>query len=41
VEVSEGARLVLKRKGFSMIGRRNFVVAGVPIHNFAMGRILA
>jgi putative acetyltransferase len=41
VEASEGARPVFERMGFSVVGRRDFLIGGVPIHNYAMERSLA
>lgn len=38
VEASELARGLFERKGFIVTERRDFVVRGVPIHNFAMER---
>jgi len=40
VEASELARGLFERKGFSVVGRRDFEVRGVPIHNYAMEAIL-
>ena len=39
-EASETARPVFERLGFSVIGRRDFEVAGVPIHNWAVEKPL-
>ena len=36
VEASEPARRFFRRRGFDEIGRRDFILRGVPIHNFAM-----
>ena len=36
VEASEPARRFFERRGFEMIGRRDFEIAGVAIHNFEM-----
>ena len=36
VEASEPARRFFLKKGFEVIERRDFELAGVPIHNFAM-----
>ena len=36
VEASEPARRFFLKKGFAVVERRNFELAGVPIHNFAM-----
>ncbi|GAA0869573.1 GNAT family N-acetyltransferase [Brevundimonas basaltis] len=35
-EASETARPVFERLGFSVVARRDFEVAGVPIHNWAV-----
>lgn len=40
VEASELARGLFERKGFIVVGRRDFEVRGVPIHNYAMELIL-
>lgn len=40
VEASEGARPVFLRKGFTQIGRNDFDLEGVPIHNYAMTKSL-
>jgi putative acetyltransferase len=39
-EVSETARPVFERLGFSVLARREFEVAGVPIHNWAVEKAL-
>lgn len=38
VEASELARGLFERAGFSVVQRRDFVIKGVAIHNFAMKR---
>lgn len=38
VEASEIARGLFERKGFVVLHRRDFLVRGVPIHNYAMER---
>lgn len=40
VEASEIARPLFERKGFRVVGRRDFEVRGVPIHNYAMEKVL-
>src|SRR6195952_5569097 len=40
VEGREAPRRVLARRGFDMIGRRDFEIAGVAIHNFEMEKRL-
>lgn len=40
VEASELARGLFERTGFAVIGRRDFEVNGVPIHNYAMSRLV-
>ena len=40
VEASEPARRFFERRGFDMIGRRDFEIAGVAIHNFEMEKRL-
>ena len=40
VEASEPARRFFLRKGFVVLGRRDFILTGVPIHNFAMEKLL-
>lgn len=39
-EASETARPVFERLGFSVVARREFEVAGVPIHNWAVEKAL-
>ncbi|MDY6923182.1 MAG: GNAT family N-acetyltransferase [Pseudomonadota bacterium] len=39
-EASETARPVFERLGYSVVGRRDFEVAGVPIHNWAVEKPL-
>lgn len=39
-EASETARPVFERLGYTMIARRDFEVAGVPIHNWAVEKPL-
>lgn len=39
-EASETARPVFDKLGFSVIARRDFEVAGVPIHNWAVEKAL-
>ena len=39
-EASETARPVFERLGYSVIARRDFEVAGVPIHNWAVEKTL-
>ncbi|HZW15213.1 MAG TPA: GNAT family N-acetyltransferase [Brevundimonas sp.] len=39
-EASETARPVFERLGYSVIARRDFEVAGVPIHNWAVEKAL-
>ena len=39
-EASETARPVFDKLGFSVIARRDFEVAGVPIHNWAVEKTL-
>jgi putative acetyltransferase len=41
VEASELALPLFERKGFRLIGRRDFEQGGVAIHNYAMERIIA
>jgi putative acetyltransferase len=36
VEASETARPVFERRGWTVVARHDFKVAGVPIHNWAM-----
>ena len=40
VEASEPARRFFLKQGFSLMARRDFEIAGVPIHNFAMEKRL-
>ena len=40
VEASEAARRFFLRNGFSQVKRRDFVLRGVPIHNFLMEKRL-
>jgi len=40
VEASEPARRFFERQGFDMVGRRDFEIAGVAIHNFEMEKTL-
>ena len=39
-EASETARPVFERLGFTVLARRDFEVAGVPIHNWAVEKRL-
>ncbi|EMD83873.1 GNAT family N-acetyltransferase [Pacificimonas flava] len=39
-EASEMARRFFKRRGFRVLGRRDFDMDGVPMHNFAMEKRL-
>lgn len=39
-EASETARPVFERLGFSVVARRDFELAGVPIHNWAVEKTL-
>ena len=39
-EASEAARRLFLKKGFAVVERRDFEVRGVPIHNYAMEKIL-
>ena len=39
-EASETARPVFERLGYAVTGRRDFEVAGVPIHNWAVEKAL-
>lgn len=39
-EASETARPVFERLGFAVVARRDFEVAGVPIHNWAVEKAL-
>lgn len=38
---SEAARRFFLRVGFRVVSRRDFAVAGVPIHNYAVEKVLA
>ncbi|MEZ5826495.1 MAG: GNAT family N-acetyltransferase [Geminicoccaceae bacterium] len=40
VEASEAARRFFLRKGYDLIGRRDFVRNNVPIHNYRMEKFL-
>ena len=40
VEASEAAKRFFSRNGFSVVKRRDFDVAGVPMHNYAMEKML-
>ena len=40
VEASEPARRFFLRRGFTLLGRRDFALNGVAIHNFAMEKLL-
>ena len=40
VDASEPARRFFERRGFDMVGRRDFEIAGVAIHNFEMEKTL-
>jgi putative acetyltransferase len=40
-EASEPARRFFAKQGFAVIERRDFEIAGVPIHNFRMEKRLA
>lgn len=40
VDASELARRLFARKGFCVIERRDFIVNGVAIHNYAMEKVL-
>ena len=40
-EASEPARRFFERRGFTLLHRRDFELAGVPIHNYAMAKRLA
>jgi putative acetyltransferase len=40
VEASETARPVLLKRSFVELGRRDLVIAGTPIHNYAMAKSL-
>ena len=39
-EASEAARRLLSRKGFVVTAERDFEIDGVPIHNYAMEKVL-
>lgn len=39
-EASEAARRFFLKKGFAVTARRDFEVAGVPIHNYAVEKLL-
>ena len=41
VEASEAARRLFLRKGFSIVERRDFMLRGVAIHNYAMVKTLS
>jgi putative acetyltransferase len=41
VEASEPARRFFLRRGFVLVARRDFEIAGVAIHNFVMKKRLA
>ena len=40
VEASEAARRFFLKRGYAVVERRDFEVAGVPIHNYAMELLL-
>ena len=40
-EASELARPAFQRAGYRVVHRRDFEVDGVPLHNFAMEKLLA
>ncbi|MFN4097912.1 MAG: GNAT family N-acetyltransferase [Sphingomonas sp.] len=40
VEASEAARRLFERRGYQLEGRRDFVIDGVPIHNYRMTKCL-
>jgi putative acetyltransferase len=40
VEASEPARRFFLKQGFALAGRNDFELAGVPIHNFRMEKLL-
>ena len=40
VEASEPARRFFLKNGFTVLGRRDFELSGVPIHNFAMEKVV-
>jgi putative acetyltransferase len=39
-EASEAARRLFLKKGFVVTARRQFDISGVPIHNYAMEKVL-
>lgn len=39
-EASEGARRLFLKKGFKVTARRDFEVDGIPIHNYAVEKII-
>lgn len=41
VEASEAARRFFEHRGFTLIGRQDFMRLGVPIHNYAMVKCLS
>ena len=41
VEASEAAKRFFSRNGFTTVKRRDFEVAGVPMHNYAMEKVLS
>jgi putative acetyltransferase len=41
VEASEAARRLFLRKGFAEIKRREFILRGVPTHNYVMEKLLS
>jgi putative acetyltransferase len=40
VEASEAARRLFRRKGFTTLSRQDFILRGVPIHNYLMEKRL-
>jgi putative acetyltransferase len=40
VEASEPARLFFLKQGFAVLHRRDFAIGGVPIHNYAMAKVV-
>jgi putative acetyltransferase len=40
VKASEPARRFFLKKGFHVVGRRDFNLSGIPIHNFAMEKFV-
>ena len=40
VEASEPARRFFLKNGFRVLGRRDFELSGVPLHNFAMEKVI-